>query len=382
VDRGLPGKLDLVEVPTPCFVIDEDRLAQNLGVLSRVKQATGCRILLALKAFAAFAVFPQLRQALDGCCASSPFEARLAREKFGGEVHAFAAAYSDRDILELARFCDHLVFNSQAQLAKYRKRLSRDGVGLALRVNPEHSEVRLPIYDPCAPGSRLGVRRKDLDPSCLEGLEGLHFHTLCELGADALERTLRAFEEKFGSFIAGRSYVNFGGGHHITRADYDVDLLIRLVNDFKARHGVQVYLEPGEAAALDAGYLVATILDVVRADMDIAIMDASVPAHMPDVLEGPYRPPLAGAGLPGEKVWTCRLAGLSCLAGDAAGEYSFDAPLRPGDKIAFLDQAHYTIVKTNTFNGVRLPSIALFSKEKGLRIIREFGYNDFKTRLS
>ncbi|MDK2957224.1 MAG: carboxynorspermidine decarboxylase [Desulfovibrionales bacterium] len=382
MDRGLPDGLDLVEAPTPCFIIDEDRLARNLAVLSRVKQATDCRILLALKAFAAFSVFPQLRRTLDGCCASSPFEARLAKEEFGGEVHAFAAAYSDRDILELAQFCGHVVFNSQAQLAKYRNQLSRSGVGLALRVNPEHSEVRLPIYDPCAPGSRLGVRRAHLEPSCLEGLEGLHFHTLCELGADALERTLRAFEEKFGAFVAGRKYVNFGGGHHITRPDYDVDLLIRLINDFKARHGVQVYLEPGEAAALDAGYLVATVLDVVEADMGVAIMDASVAAHMPDVLEGPYRPPLAGAGLPGEKDWTFRLAGLSCLAGDVAGEYSFDAPLQPGDKIAFLDQAHYTMVKTNTFNGVRLPSIGLFSKGEGLRIIREFNYNDFKSRLS
>jgi carboxynorspermidine decarboxylase len=382
VDRGLPRALDLVDVPTPCFVIDEDRLEQNLAVLSRVKQATGCKVLLALKAFAAFAVFPQLRRVLDGCCASSVHEARLAREEFGGEVHAFAAAYSDQDARELRELCDHVVFNSQAQLDRRRDELSRAGVHLGLRVNPEHSEVEVPIYDPCSPGSRLGVRRAQLDPDRLHGLAGLHFHTLCELGADALQRTLQVFEDRFAEFIPGRDYVNFGGGHHVTRPDYDVDLLIRLVNDFKTRHGVQVYLEPGEAVALDAGYLVTTILDVVRADMDVAIMDASVAAHMPDVIEMPYRPPLAGAARPAEKPHAFRLAGPSCLAGDVAGEYAFNLPLRPGDKIAFTDQAHYTMVKTNTFNGVRLPSIALFSEARGLRVIREFGYRDFKTRLS
>ncbi len=382
MDRDFPRALDLVEVPTPCFVIDEDRLAENLAVLARVKQATDCKVLLALKAYAAFATFPRLREVLDGCCASSVHEARLAREEFRGEVHAFAAAYSDRDVAGLTDLCDHVVFNSQAQLARYRNQLKGAGLRLGLRLNPEHSEVEVPIYDPCAPGSRLGVRREHLDPKCLSGLAGLHFHTLCELGADALERTLRAFEDRFAEFVEGREYVNFGGGHHITRPDYDVDLLIRLVNDFKARHGVQVYLEPGEAVALDAGYLVATVLDVVRADMDVAIMDASAAAHMPDVLEGFYRPPLAGAARPGEKAHAYRLAGPSCLAGDVAGEYAFDRPLAPGDKIAFTDQAHYTMVQTSTFNGVRLPSIALFSESKGLRIIRQFGYHDFKTRLS
>ena len=252
-----------------------------------------------------------------------------------------------------------------------------------IRVNPEHSEGKVPLYDPCAFGSRLGVRREQFDGADLTGISGLHFHTLCEHNADALERTLRVFEEKFGTFLDRMTWVNFGGGHHITRPDYDVDLLCRLIQDFTSRYPVQVYLEPGEAVALNAGILVTTVLDIVENDMPIAILDVSVPCHMPDVLEMPYRPEVAGAGMPGEKAHTYRLAGLSCLAGDVAGEYSFDRPLRVGQKLAFLDMAIYSMVKTTTFNGVALPSIAFYDSAcDTVRMVKEFGYADYRDRLS
>jgi carboxynorspermidine decarboxylase len=330
-----------------------------------------------------------LRETLDGVCASSPHEARLGREEFGREVHAFAAAYSEADVRELCTTADHLVFNSFGQLERFgplaaeeSARLGRN-IQLAVRINPEHSEGTVPIYDPCAPGSRLGVRRRDFLPDRLTDVVGLHWHNLCEQNADSLERTVAAVEKKFGPFVSGMKYVNFGGGHHITRPDYDVDLLCRIVTDFKTRHGVQVYLEPGEAVALNTGYLVSTVLDIVRADMPFAILDTSVPAHMPDVLEMPYRPHIIGSGLPGEKPHTYRLGGLSCLAGDVAGEYSFDAPLNVGDRLVFTDMAHYSMVKTNTFNGIQLPGIAIFDPaDDSLRVVRFFGYEDFKTRLS
>ena len=385
----LACRFDPARVETPAFVVDEGLLVDNLTVLGRVKARTGCRILLALKCFAMFRVFPLLAEVLDGVCCSSPHEAQLGREEFGREVHSFAAAYSAADIEALALTSDHLVFNSFAQKERFmplaRQRAAALGRELAfgLRINPEHSEGAVPLYDPCAPGSRLGIRRADFRVDQLDGISGLHWHNLCEQDADCLERTVAAVEHAFGDVLPRMQYVNFGGGHHITRPGYDLHLLVQVVNRFRERWGVQVYLEPGEAVALNAGYLVATVLDVVNADLPVAIIDASVPAHMPDVLEMPYRPHVIGAGEPGEKGWTCRIGGLSCLAGDVAGEYSFDRPLAPGDRLVFTDMAIYTMVKTNTFNGVQLPSILLYHPDEDrLETVRRFGYEDFKTRLS
>ena len=384
MDRNNPLGLDLDRVSTPCFVVDRQALKRNLAILKNVQDRTGCRILLALKGFAMFHVFPLLRQTLWGVCASSPHEARLGRD-FQGEVHAFAAAYSPAHVEALMRYSDVLVFNSFSQWQRFRPVVqdAEAPIRCGIRVNPEHSEGKVPLYDPCAFGSRLGVRRKQFDGQDLTGISGLHFHTLCEHNADALARTLRVFEEKFGTFLPSMKWVNFGGGHHITRADYDVDLLCNLIQGFTSRYPLQVYLEPGEAVALNAGILVAEVLDIVQNDMPIAILDASVPTHMPDVLEMPYRPEVAGAGMPGEKAHTYRLAGLSCLAGDVAGEYSFDRPLGVGRKLAFLDMAHYSMVKTTTFNGVALPSIALYDSETdSYEVVREFGYEDYRNRLS
>lgn len=390
MDGRIACRFDAARVQsTPAFVVDVGLIRRNLGILADVKRRTGCRILLALKGFAMWSLFPVLRETLDGVCASSPDEARLGREEFGREVHAFAAAYSEKDVRDLCATADHMVFNSLGQLERFRHLAAAESVRLgrtmqlAVRINPEHSEGAVPIYDPCAPGSRLGIRRRDFLPDRLCGISGLHWHNLCEQNADCLERTVAAVEKNFGPFIGGMKYVNFGGGHHITRPDYDVDLLCGVVSGFMRRHGVQVYLEPGEAVALDAGYLVTTVLDVVQADMPFAILDTSVPAHMPDVLEMPYRPHIVGSGLPGEKAHTYRLGGLSCLAGDVAGEYSFDAPLAVGDRLVFTDMAHYSMVKTNTFNGIRLPDIAVFDPAADfLGVVRSFGYEDFKTRLS
>jgi len=382
-------RFDPAQVTTPAFVVDEGLLADNLAILAKVKEATGCKILLALKCFAMFSVFPLLRQTLDGVCCSSPHEARLGREEFGREVHSFAAAYSATDIEQLAQTCDHLVFNSLGQWQRFRPlaeqtaRTAGRTLEFGLRINPEHSEGAVPIYDPCAPGSRLGIRRKDFRIDQLAGISGLHWHNLCEQDADCLERTVAAVEDGFGFILPKMTYVNFGGGHHITRPGYDLDLLITIVGRFQERWRTQVYLEPGEAVALNSGYLVATVLDVVHADLPIAIIDASVPAHMPDVLEMPYRPHIVGSGEANEKAWTCRIGGLSCLAGDVAGEYSFEAPLIPGDKLVFTDMAIYTMVKTNTFNGVQLPSIVLYQPDTdSLHLVRRFGYEDFKNRLS
>lgn len=382
-------RFDPTRVSTPAFVVDEGLLADNLAILAEVKARTGCRILLALKCFAMFSLFPLVRQTLDGVCCSSPHEARLGREEFGREVHSFAAAYSAADIAELAATSDHLVFNSFAQWQRFRglaeetARAAGHTLAFGLRINPEHSEGATPIYDPCAPGSRLGIRRADFRPDLLDGISGLHWHNLCEQDADCLERTVAAVERGFADIIPRMAHVNFGGGHHITRPGYQLDLLTDIVNRFQDRWRTQVYLEPGEAVALNAGYLVATVLDVVRADLPHAIIDASVPAHMPDVLEMPYRPQIVGAGEPGERAWTCRIGGLSCLAGDVAGEYSFDRPLVPGDRLVFTDMAIYTMVKTTTFNGVQLPAIMRYQPEGDqLLLVRRFGYEDFKHRLS
>ena len=377
-----PPDIDVSGVETPAYIVDLGRLRANLSILGDVQARAGCKILLALKGFAMWSVFPVVGEYLAGIAASSPHEARLGREQLGKEVHAYAPAWSDADIAELVTLVDHIVFNSFAQWQRFRSRVG--GIPCGIRINPQHSEVPVALYDPCAPGSRLGVTRDQFRPDQMDGLSGLHFHTLCELGSDALERTLAVVEEKFDAELRRVSWVNFGGGHHITRPDYDVERLIRIVTEFRARRGLEVYLEPGEAIAINTGVLVSSVLDLVEnSGVAIAILDTSATAHMPDVLEMPYRPVIVGAGRPGEHAHTYRLGGLTCLAGDVIGDYSFPRPLAVGDKLVFADMAHYTMVKNTTFNGVRLPSIALHHPETGtVEVVRRFGYPDYKDRLS
>ncbi len=380
--------IDVTELETPCFVTDLGALEANLRILADVQQRAGCTILLALKGFAQWSTFPLVRRYLAGATASSVAEARLAREELGGEVHAYAPAYSDGEMAELVTLADHIVLNSPGQWRRHRTAIEqarRAGrpISCGLRVNHEHQEVDVALYDPAGPRSRLGITRKNLSPDDLDGIDGLHFHTLCQVNSDALERALAAFELQFGEFIPQMRWVNFGGGHHITRPDYDRDRLVRLVREFRARWNVPVYLEPGEAIALGTGVLVSTVLDLVHNDMDIAILDTSATAHMPDVLEMPYRPVIIDAGEPDAKPHTYRLGGMTCLAGDVIGDYSFDRRLAIGDKLVFLDMAHYTMVKTTTFNGVRLPSIATHDPAtRTITVHRRFGYRDYRDRLS
>lgn len=375
---------DPAKTPSPCFVVDEDLLLRNLTLLQSVQRHTGCRILLAQKGFSLFALYPLIGRYLAGVTSSSLFEARLGAEKMGLETHIFSPAYRDDEFGEILRFCDHIVFNSFSQWRHFKSRVqgASQKISCGIRVNPEYSEQEHAVYDPCAPFSRLGVTAAQFRPDELEGLEGLHFHTLCEQGAEALAHTLNAFEEKFGRFLPGLKWLNMGGGHHITRPGYDVALLERCIASVQERYGVQVYLEPGEAVALNTGFLVAQVLDIVENGGKIAVLDTSAECHMPDVLEMPYRPEIIGAGLPGETPFTYRLGGPTCLAGDIVGDYSFPAPLRPGDRLVFTDMAHYSMVKTNMFNGINLPSIALWSEREGLRVIRRFGYEDYASRLS
>jgi carboxynorspermidine decarboxylase len=376
--------IDLNKIQTPCYVVDETALERNLRVLDSIQRRTECKIIMALKGFAMFSVFPLIRQFLGGVAASSLNEARLGYEEFGHEVHVYSPAYRDAEFPELLRYAHHVVFNSFSQWNYFRPMIAAlaPKVNCGIRVNPQHSEVRFAVYDPCSPFSRLGVTRKQFRPDLLDGITGLHFHTLCELNADSLARTLRVFEDRFGEFLGKMQWVNFGGGHLITRAGYDVELLCRTIGDFKTRHPLEVYLEPGEAIALNTGVLVASVLDITHNDMDIAILDTSAAAHMPDVLEMPYRPKILGAGQPGEYPHPYRLGGLTCLAGDVIGDYSFPKPLTVGSKLVFMDMAHYTMVKNNTFNGLRLPSIAIQDRNKQIRLIRRFGYEDFRNRLS
>ena len=384
--------LDTRRLPSPCFVVDEVAIEENLRVLERVQQGSGAKILLALKAFSMWSLAPLVARYLAGTCARGAHEARLGREAFGGEVHTFCAAFSEPDLKEVLRLSDHVVFNSPSQWQRFRPlaleaAAARPSLRFGLRVNPEHSEGQVPMYDPCAPGSRLGTPRCAIAAADLEGLTGLHFHTLCEQDLPPLVRTLAAFEEKFGDLLAGMQWVNFGGGHHITRPGYQVEELVRVMRNFAARHHVQVYLEPGEAIAYHAGVLVAEVLDVMHNGMPIAILDTSATCHMPDVLEMPYRPAIQGAGEPGAQAHayphTYRLGGQSCLAGDVIGDYYFAQPLAVGQRLVFEDMAYYSMVKTTTFNGVRLPSIAIWNSASGaLRVVREFGFEDFKGRLS
>ena len=381
------------QLPTPCYVVDEDRLEENLKILAGVMEETGCRILLAQKAFSAYGLYPLIGKYLNGTTASGLFEARLGRQEMALhpelrernlETHVFSAAYREDEFQEIAGLCDHVVFNSFAQLEKFRDTARKMGAGIGLRINPECStQEGHAIYDPCSHGSRLGITADQFSEEKLSGVEGLHFHTLCEQDADDLERTLDAVEEKFGRYLSlpQMKWLNFGGGHHITRKDYQIPLLIRCIRRIKERYGLQVYLEPGEAVALNAGYLLTKVLDVVEnGGVSIAILDTSAACHMPDVLEMPYRPPLKDSGMPGEKAYTFRLAGPTCLAGDVIGDYSFDEPLKVGQELVFQDMAIYSMVKNNTFNGMPLPAIA-FMRQGECRIWKRFGYEDFKCRL-
>ena len=369
---------------TPYYLIDEEALVRNARVLDRIRQATGAKILLAQKAYSVWKTYPLLAPHLDGTAASGPFEALLAAEAMPGrENHVYSPAFTETDFRKVVKVCDHIVFNSPAQVARFAARARRAGVSPGLRVNPLYSEVEHAIYNPCAPGSRLGTPRAYVTDETVAAVDGLHFHALCEQGADVFARVLERFEEAFGAFLPKMRWVNFGGGHHITRAGYDIRLLVSTLKAFRCRWPhLEVYLEPGEAVALNAGTLVASVLEVGDFGHPFAILDTSAACHMPDVLEMPYRPRVAGAGEPGEKRQTYRLGGPTCLAGDVIGDYSFDRPLKPGDRIVFEDMAIYSIVKNNTFNGMPLPSIVLKTMTGRLRTLRAFGYEDFKTRLS
>lgn len=370
---------------TPCYIINETKIEQNLKILDYVQKEAGCKILLALKGFACWKLFPLISKYLSGVSASSLNEALLGKEEFGKEVHIYAPAYSDTDFTEIIKVVDHINFNSVNQWLLFKDKCLEFNIKAGIRINPEHSEVKTRIYDPCAPFSRLGITYKNFIKSldAFEGISGIMFHNLCELNSDSLERTLNKVEERFGFYFKNIKWINFGGGHHITRKDYDVERLIRIIKSFKEKYPLEVYLEPGEAIALNTGVLISSVLDVFENEMNIAILDTSATAHMPDVLEMPYRPEIKYAGLPGEKSYTYRLGGLTCLAGDVIGDYSFDAPLKRGDKLIFGDMAHYTMVKNTTFNGINLPAIYIYNSEnRELKLIKKFGYLDYKNRLS
>lgn len=380
--------IDITNITTPSYLVDERLLKKNMEVLKSVSDATGCKILLAQKAFSMFSMYPLMNRYLAGTTASSLFEAKLGKEEFGGETHIFAPAYKENEMDEIINLCDHIVFNSFTQYKRFQDKVSeakKSGKKLecGIRINPEYAEIETDIYNPCVSGSRMGTTLKIFEEELdLEGIDGLHFHTMCEQNSDTLERTLKVVEEKFGTYMKHMKWINFGGGHHITRKDYDVERLISCIKHIQKTYDVQVYLEPGEATALNTGYLVTEVLELSENGMHIAILDTSAACHMPDVLEMPYRPEIIGAGKPKEKAYTYRLGGPTCLAGDVIGEYSFDKPLEIGQKLVFTDMSHYTMVKNNTFNGINLPSIYSYNEIEKLKEIRRFSYEDFKMRLS
>jgi carboxynorspermidine decarboxylase len=381
-----PPSFDLARVTTPAYVVDLSLLKKNLELLAQVQSAAGCKVLLALKGFAMFSTFPLVRQYLSGCCASGLHEALLAREEFGKEVHVYSPGFKPEEMQRIIPIADHVSFNSLRQWQQFKPMLqaASRAPSPGLRVNPEFSTVEVALYDPCSPGCRLGVRAVELENADLSGLDGLHFHALCEQNSDALEKVVAAVEKRFAPFLAQVKWVNMGGGHHITKPGYDIERLVRLVRSFRVRHGVDVYLEPGEAIGLNTGWLVTSVLDVVGVPgAQTAILDTSATCHMPDVLEMPYRPMIIGSGKAGEFAHTYKIGGTSCLAGDVIGEYSFPAPLESGQKLVFTDMAHYTMVKTTTFNGVPHPDIDTYDPATDeLRVVRRFGYEDFRNRLS
>jgi len=380
---------DFANVQTPVYVVSEEKLESNLDILNEVEEDTGARVLAALKGFSMFSTFHITKKYLSGSEASSVFEARLGHEEFGKETHVFCPSYTDENIHEYLKYADHLVFNSFSQWKKFKDIALDKGASCGMRVNLEHREADVEMYDPSKPNSHFGVTRDNFEPNSIEGLEGLHFHNLCESSAEAFVRSLAVFESKFGEFLPNMKWVNFGGGHHITRNDYNLELLKDTINDFKNRYPhLTVYLEPGEAVALNAGVLVGSVVDILHNGMDIAVLNVSPTCHMPDVLEMPYLPRILGVnfaknGSPtsvSENVY--RLVGPTCLTGDIIGDYGFPTKLEIGQKVVFLNMAIYTMVKNNTFNGVNLPSIALMNKDREIKVVREFDYKDFKERLS
>ncbi|WP_449449785.1 carboxynorspermidine decarboxylase [Streptococcus suis] len=371
------------QVPTPAYVIDEAKLVNNLEILKSVQDRTGCKVLLAQKAFSMYATYPLISQYLAGTTASGLYEAKLGREEFGGEVHVFAPAFKDADLDEILEIADHIVFNSERQLRKHVDKCRAAGVSVGLRINPECStQDEHALYDPCAAGSRFGVRIDQFSEDLLDLVDGLHFHTLCEQNSDDLKTTLEAVEAKFGPYLHRIKWLNMGGGHHVTREDYDLDLLISSIQHMQEKYGLEVYIEPGEAIALNAGYLVTEVLDIVENGIETLVLDASATCHIPDVLEMPYRPPLRHGFEAGEKAFTYRLSSNTCLTGDIIGDYSFEKPVEIGDKLYFEDMAIYSFVKNNTFNGIGLPSLVLMDQTGDCRIVKSFGYEDFKGRLS
>ena len=369
-------------LPTPYFVVDESLLIKNLEILKSVCDRAGCKIPLAQKAFSMYRTYPLISRYLYGTTASGLHEARLGKEEFPGEIHVFSPAYREDEFEELLTYADHFVFNSPRQVEKFGIRAKKAGKQIGLRINPQCStQEGHEIYDPCADGSRLGTTLANFDPKQVEILDGLHFHTLCEQNSDDLETTVIEFEKKFGKYLHSMKWLNLGGGHHITRKDYDIEKLINIVKGLKKKYNVEFYLEPGEAVVLNAGFLVTSVMETFNNVIDVAIVDTSAACHMPDVIEMPYRPPLYNSGESGEKKYTYRLGGPTCLAGDVIGDYSFGEPLKEGDKLIFEDMALYTMVKTNTFNGMKLPSIVYRKKDGRFELVRSFGYEDFKSRL-
>ncbi len=378
-----PLDFPIHQIPSPAYVLDERLLRKNMDVFRYVQEQTGCKILVAQKGFSMYATYPLLGETLCGVTSSSLFEARLGYEEMGKEVHIFSPAYRMDEFDEILRYSDHIVFNSFAQWNTFRDKVSQAGkpISCGIRINPEYSEIETDLYNPCFANSRLGVTLANFHDDQLEGIDGLHFHTMCEQNSDTLARTLQVVDQKFGKYLPQMKWLNFGGGHHITRTDYDLDTLISSIRWMKEKYDLQIYLEPGEAIALNTGYLICSVLDILENGMNLAILDTSAACHMPDVLEMPYRPNLIGAGLPGEKPYTYRFGGPTCLAGDIIGDYSFDEPLQIGDRLVFCDMAHYTMVKNNTFNGINLPAIVRYSEQNGMEILKEFHYEDFKSRL-
>ena len=376
--------IDISSLPTPSYIVDERLLIKNLEKLKSIIDRTGCRILLAQKGFSMFYFYPLIKKYLNGTTASSLYEARLGFEEMGNETHIFNPSYREDEIDEILSMVDHIVFNSFNQWSKYKNLVKSHErtISCGLRVNPEYSSVETEIYNPTGKFSRFGVTRVNFKEDELDGIDGLHFHALCEQNSDALEATLVAFEEKFGQYLHGMKWVNFGGGHHITRDDYDVEKLINCINHIKNKYNVEVYLEPGEAVALNTGFLVTEVLATIYNEMDILLVDTSAACHMPDVIEMPYRPFIINSGIPNEKAYTYKLGGPTCLAGDVIGDYSFDNPINIGDKLIFTDMAHYSMVKNNTFNGINLPAIAVYTEKDGVKVIRSFKYEDFRNRLS
>jgi carboxynorspermidine decarboxylase len=375
--------MKLHQVPTPAYIIDEARLEKNLKILAKVQEEAGCKVLLAQKAYSLYATYPLISQYLSGTTASGLYEARLGREEFGGEVHVFAPAFKDSDIDQVLEVSDHIVFNSERQLRQHLEKCRAAGISVGLRINPEHStQGDHALYDPCAPGSRFGVTLNKVSPELVSLVDGLHFHTLCEQDADDLAATLKVVEDKFGGYLHQVKWLNMGGGHHVTRPGYQLDLLISEIKRIKETYNLEVYIEPGEAIALNAGYLVTEVLDIVENGIETLVLDASATCHMPDVLEMPYRPPLRDGFEAGEKAHTYRLSSNTCLTGDVIGDYSFENPVEIGDRLYFEDMAIYSFVKNNTFNGIGLPSLYLMKEDGDCQLIKAFGYEDFKGRLS